>query len=52
MYLERLENEEKEINAVTSTLKEVICECAEDELHHTRENTIDQLDDDVETFME
>ena len=30
----------------------MICECEEDELHDSRENTIHQLDDDVETFME
>ena len=45
MYLERLENEEKGIYAVTSTLKEVICKYAEVELTDTRENTIDQIDD-------
>ena len=40
------------IYAVFSTLKEVICECEEDKLHDSRENTIHQLDYDVETFME
>ena len=33
-------------------MKEVICQCAEDELKDTRENTIDMLDEDVETFLE
>ena len=41
MYLERLDDEENEIFTVTSTLKEVLCECAEDELQDTREKTID-----------
>ena len=30
----------------------MICECAEDKLEDSRENTIEQLDDDAESFLE
>ena len=53
MYLDKLENKASEIERVTSSLKEIICESEKDELKGTVDYKLCKLDKDFpETICE